>query len=511
MRELAFLIEIAGEAALLLWGLHMVQTGVQRSFGSRLRAGLGLALGSKRRAFLAGLATTAVLQSSTATALMVTSFAAAGGVALAPALAAMAGANLGTALLVQALSFDTGPLASALVLAGVTMFRRGRQTRLRDFGRVAIGLGLMLLSLHLMTVTLSPIEASPGLRLVLEAMAGNTLFFVVAAALLAWAAHSSVAAVLFVASLAASGAIGLEAAQAMVLGANLGSALNPLLEAGGQGAARLRVPLGNLLNRVGGVVLGLAALPWLAGAVAALDATPAHAVALTHLGFNLATALLALPLLPGLARLLERALPEPPPAADAGAPRHLDSAALDTPSVALAQAQREVLRLADMVEDRLAQRGTAGGEVTHRLQAAIAAYLGAIRRDAMSKAEEIRAADLLHFATALDHTMLALEADLLRPLARWQRRGGGNHPGLLASLQAQLRLAFAVMVMEDAAAARSLVRAKEELRGAEAGEGAREVTRGVRVVSGQIASIAHPLLRRRGELLPTRLVEPDVA
>src|SRR5215218_1418720 len=106
MTEARLLLELAGEAALLLWGLHMVQSGVQRAFGSRLRHWLGIALGDRGRAFLAGLGATAALQSSTATALMVGSFAASGAVALAPALSAMLGANVGTALIVQLLSFD---------------------------------------------------------------------------------------------------------------------------------------------------------------------------------------------------------------------------------------------------------------------------------------------------------------------------------------------------------------------------------------------------------------------
>jgi phosphate:Na+ symporter len=161
MTELRLLLELAGEAALLLWGLHMVQSGVIRAFGSRLRHALGLALGDRLRAFAAGLGVTAALQSCTATALMVSSFAASGAVGLAPALAAMLGANLGTALIVQLLSFDAAAAFPTLVLAGVLAFRRGQRARTRDLGRVAIGLGLMLLALHLMLGSMAPVEASP--------------------------------------------------------------------------------------------------------------------------------------------------------------------------------------------------------------------------------------------------------------------------------------------------------------------------------------------------------------
>src|ERR1700691_5777435 len=130
------LVDLAGTIALLLWGVHMVQTGIQRAFGPHLRRVLGRALGDRVRAFLAGLGVTAILQSSTATGLMAASFAAGGLVDLMPGLAVMLGANLGTTLIVQVLSFDISRVAPLFVLIGVLMFRRGTMTRTRDLGRV---------------------------------------------------------------------------------------------------------------------------------------------------------------------------------------------------------------------------------------------------------------------------------------------------------------------------------------------------------------------------------------
>src|SRR5216683_1576689 len=141
------LMDRAGAVALLIWGVHMVQTGITRAFGPQLRRILGDALGNRFKAFLAGVGVTSILQSSTATGFMVASFAAGGLVDLVPALAVMLGANVGTTLIVQILSFDISQVTPVLVLAGVIMFRRGSSTRMRDLGRVAIGLGLMLMAL----------------------------------------------------------------------------------------------------------------------------------------------------------------------------------------------------------------------------------------------------------------------------------------------------------------------------------------------------------------------------
>ena len=552
MGEARLLLELAGEAALLLWGLHMVQSGVQRAFGSRLRQALGIALGGLGRAFLAGLGVTAALQSSTATALMVGSFAASGAVALAPALAAMLGANLGTALIVQLLSFDATAAFPALVLVGVLAFRRGRRAQTRDLGRVAIGLGLMLLALHELVGSMAPVEASPTLRALLTAVADQPLPNLLLAAVIAWAAHSSIAGLLFVAGLAGSGAVGPAAALAMVLGANLGSALNPLLEAGGDrdDRARLRVPAGNLLNRLIGCAIGLLLLPQAVAWLQALDPAPTRLVANAHLAFNLATGLLALPLVPAHAALLRRWLPERAAAADAGTPRYLDEAALTTPSVALANATREVLRIADQLEAML--RGSAAAfrgqdreaarainrmdDVVDRLHRAVHAYLVRIPRETLGDEESRRLAEIQAFAIALEHAADVVERDLVRHAAKRLRRGLDLGPepaqeieALHAALLEQLRLAIAVFMMEDAEAARSLVRGKEGLRAAErdaarrmaeagaltAAEGGGaaglllDAVRDLRRVGGHLAVVAHPLLERRGELLPSRLAQEE--
>src|SRR6185312_2573407 len=195
-------LDLMGGVALLLWGLHMVHSGIVRAFGSDLRRLLGTALRNRFLAFLAGIIVTALLQSSTATGLMTTSFVTGGAVDLTPALAIMLGANVGTTLIVQVLSFNVTAVAPVLFLVGVTAFKQGRQTRTRDLGRVAIGIGLMLLSLHLLLNTLAPAEDAQAVRSLLAAITGDTLLCVLMAAALTWVAHSSVTVVLLIMSLA---------------------------------------------------------------------------------------------------------------------------------------------------------------------------------------------------------------------------------------------------------------------------------------------------------------------
>src|SRR6201991_2000295 len=250
------LLDLMGGVALLLWGLHMVHSGILRAFGPDLRRLLPKALGNRFQAFAAGLGLTALLQSSTATALITSSFATEGLVGLVPALAIMLGANVGTTLIVQVLSFNISAVAPVLFILGLLAFRNGPRSRIKDIGRVSIGLGLMLLSLHILLDTLAPAENAPTVRVLLDAITGDPVLCILIGAVVTWAAHSSVATVLLIMSLAYAHFISPVAAFALVLGANLGSAINPVFEgAKRDNPASYRLPVGNLFNRLIGILL----------------------------------------------------------------------------------------------------------------------------------------------------------------------------------------------------------------------------------------------------------------
>src|SRR5260221_77964 len=305
MNSVITLVNLAGAVALLLWGTHMVRTGMQRAFGPRLRSILASALKHRFSAFLAGLGVTAALQSSTATGLMATGLAAGGLVDLVPALAVMLGANVGSTLIVQVLSFNIADVFPGLILVGFLMFRKAGSSVVHDLGRVLIGLGLMLLSLHLLVDVMTPIENAPALKALVGAFAGSPILYIAAAAVLTWAAHSSVAVVLLVMSLASRGVVSTDAALALVLGANLGTAINPLLQgASGADPASRRLPLGNLVNRLAGIAVAVPLLPPLTRLVTSFQPDPGRAVADFHTAFNLAIATGFFPLLrPYAARL----------------------------------------------------------------------------------------------------------------------------------------------------------------------------------------------------------------
>lgn len=546
------LLNLAGSIALLLWGMRMVQTGVQCAFGARLRAALGSALRTPAKAFLAGLGVTAILQSSTATGLMVTGFAAGDLVELVPALAVMLGANVGTTLIIQLLSLDLSPVTPALILLGVLMFRRGQSSRAHDLGRVAIGLGLMLTALHQLLGLVTPFEDAPSLRLLLGAVVTQPWLDVIIAAGMTWAAHSSVAIVLLVMSLAAKGVVPPDAAFALVFGANLGTAINPLLEgADGSDAAARRVPAGNLGTRLVGVALGLAVLPKLGVWLVTVVPDPARAVADLHFAFNLVLAALFFPVLPYYAVLLRRMFPARVDAPDPSHPIYLDDAARETPVVAIGAAAREALRLADVLEAMLHAARDAFttddrkrvaearrmDDVLDRLNSAIKTYLTGLDYEATSESDQRRIEEILAFTTNLEYAGDVVDKNLLGHAAKRLKRNvtlsgtqNGELAAIIARLVANLRAAASVFMTEDVRAARLLAAEKEAFRDIEAaatdehfaqirsGQAQKAIASAwrldllrdlKRINDHLIAAAAYPILKDQGELLPTRLRESE--
>ena len=541
-------IDLAGAIALLLWGVHMVQTGIQRAFGPHLRRFLARALGNRLSAFAAGLGVTAILQSSTATGLMVSSFAAGGFIDLTSGLAVMLGANVGTTLIVQLLSFDVAKVAPLFILIGVIMFRRGTITRTRDLGRVGIGLGLMLIALGQLLAVLTPYEDVPSLRLLLGMIATTPVVAVLLAAALTWAAHSSVAIILLTMSFAAKGVVPPHAAFALVLGANLGTAINPVLEgAAGNDPAAKRLPLGNLLNRAIGIVLALALLEWVGPALIAIEPDAARAVADFHTAFNLLLAAVFFPLLRPFSTLLTRLIPNRIEAADPSRPLYLDVAARELPPVALAGAAREALRMADVLEAML--HGAADAlekgdrnriaetkrldDTLDRLNSAIKEYLAGFDPDTMAEADNRRLLEILTFATNLEHagdvvdrSILAIAAKRLKRGLSFSAEGQAEILPMVERLCTNLRSAAAVFMTEDRRAARVLADEKEAFRDLEAasteahfarlraGRAGTAETSSLhldlirdlkRVNTHLVAAGAYPVLKEQGDLLSSRV------
>jgi phosphate:Na+ symporter len=541
------LLDLMGGVALLLWGLHMVLSGVLRACGPDLRRLLGKALGNRFTAFGAGLGLTALLQSSTAAGLMTASLAAEGVVGLVPALAIMLGANVGTTLIVQVLSFDISAAAPILLIIGVVTFRAGGSSLTRAIGRIGIGLGLTLLALHVLLDTLAPAEQAPAVQALLQSITNDPVLCILIAAALTWAAHSSVTVVLLVMSLAYSGFVTPAAAIALILGANLGSAINPLIEGShSDNPASRRLPIGNLVNRVVGCALVVPFVNPIAEVFTRFEPNPSRMAADFHTVFNLVLALIFFLPLGGLASLLRRFLPDRPQPTDLSTPLYLDESALASPSVALACAARETLHIGDIVESMLRKTMEAlrtdnreliaeictMDDAVDKLDEAVKLYVTKVTRESLGERDAQRAMEIISFSINLEHVGDIIDKNLMELASKkikrnlsFSKEGAAELAAFHQEVLDNLKLGISTFMTGDATVARRLITEKTNLRAAEFAaaeshlarlrDGRAEsiessslhldILRDLKRIHSHICSAAYPVLERMGELQPSRL------
>ncbi len=546
MHGVETVLNVLGSVALLIWGVRMVRTGLTRAFGATLRRAIAACSRNRFTAFVGGLAITGLLQSSTATSLLVSSFAGRGLIPLSIAFAIMLGADVGTTIAAQVLSFDLGWVSPLLIGAGVITFLSSDSDKPHHLGRVAIGLGLMLLSLKLLALATLPLRTAPAFMALLQGLQDEYVIAVVVGTVATWFVHSSLSTVLLVMSFTGSGLIEPKLALALVIGANIGGALAPYMAQSGSDAAARRVPLANLLTRA---IMGVVLLPFLGPAVewlSLIDNSLTRMPVNFHTFFNTAAAIVFLPLVDVIAWMCRRLLPDRPVPDDPSKPRHLDANVLDSPAEALGCALRETLNLGDRVADMLRETITvfdrndpkavkaieAADDSVDRLYEAIKLYLIQTSRNELGEEDGKRYVEILTFTTNLEHVGDIIDKNLMELAAKKIRNRYAFSPEGMAELRAihtqvleNLRLALNVFTTRDITLARRLVAEKTAMREAEARaadshyarlrEGRPEsietssihmdVIRDLKRINGHLTTVAYPILEAAGELAVSRL------
>ncbi len=429
---------------MLLWGLRMVRIGITDAWGSEVRSALGASLSNRFKAFFTGLGVTVLLQSSSATALLTASFSGQGIINTGPALAVLLGADVGTTLVAQVLTFDLSVLSPMLIAIGVAMYTYSDSGRARDTGRLVLGIGMMLLALKLILAASTPMRESAIVQSIFSSLGNDLILAVIVAALIAWMAHSSLATVLLIITLASTGALDPSVAFAFVLGANIGSAIPPFIATLGGSSSARQPPLGNLIFRVCGVVIALPMVGFLSDWMAQFDVNEARQIANFHMFFNIALAILFLPLINQMASLTEKLLPEIEIESNELKPMYLDKSAFATPLVALLNAEREVLRMGEIVERMfrntfialkkndidLAKKTRAMDQSANLFYDEVKLYLTKLSRESLGQKESMRCAEIMSFATNLEHIGDIISVDMIDSLLRKKMT-----PGARMSLQ----------------------------------------------------------------------------
>ncbi|MBY5817924.1 Na/Pi cotransporter family protein [Rhizobium leguminosarum] len=543
MDSTIIMINLFGAVALLLFGLAQVKDGVSRAFGARLRTGLATGTRGSLRSFLSGLGATIALQSSTATALMTASFVERDLIKPRMAQIVLLGANVGTAITAWIVATGIEWLSPLLILAGIVLCR-GRSSTSQGGGTALIGIGLMLLSLHLLGLATEPMRASPALAAFIGLLDGALPVAMIVSATLAFASSSSLAVVVLILSLASAGVISAELVIVLVLGANLGGAIPPVVATLSGPASARRVTLGNLAVRTLGCLIALPLAGYGAELIQMLPFGPAKLPVDAHLAFNLLLAAVAWPFSRPLAVLMTRLVPDQ--AEPESAPKYLDAQELSTPVVALASATREVLGVGDLIERMLIrvsegfEQGDASKlaeipaleERVDRLQQAVKVYLSKLGREGLSDENARRSIVVIDYAINLEHMGDIIEKGLAEQVAKkislglkFSEDGHQELRKLFDLTIDNLRVAQTIFVTRDFNLARQMMEVKVEVRRMEKQSAERhlerlrdgradslqtsslhlDMLRDLKRLNAHIVSVAHPIMDENGLLIESRV------
>jgi len=544
-----FLLHLAGAAALLLWSVRLIRTGVERAYLTPLRRWLRHSGSNALVAAGAGGLSALLLQSSTAVALLVAGFISSQMVTPATALAIILGADLGSALMAQLLMFRVSWLSPLLILAGTILFLRAKQQQMRQTGRILIGLGLVFVSLHLIREATSPLQDNQLVIAVVGYLNSDLLSAFLIGAVAAWIMHSSLAAVLLFATLGGEGLLPVVAAVAMALGANLGGSFIPWLLAQSMSAAARQPIVANLLVRGGGAILALVGL--LAATVAREGdlLQDARWVLALHIGFNFVVLLLGLLLRRPLLKLSALLLCGTS-AATVSRVSALNRQALSDPRRALGCASREILRMGETIQsmlttvlqlydrwdDDLAGHVAAQEKDVDRMHFETKLYLARLQEGALSEENARQMMVLANIATNLEAAgdlvssdMIALAKKLHSENLAFSSPGWSELSDFHDRVLANIQVALDLLITGDVDAARQLLEEKDAVRQLEQALQRRhldrlrmgkpesietsnvhqETIRALKQINTAFTMIAYPIVEEAGDLLSSRLAQPS--
>ena len=542
------LIALFSAIALLVWGTHMVRTGFMRVYGANLRKFLRASTGSRLTAFAAGVAVTGLVQSSSATALLASSFVGQGLIETSAALAVMLGADVGTSIMVQVFSLKLTWLSPLFLMIGVILHLGKKATKIGQIGRIMIGLGLMILALQMISEATKPVVDSKGVQVLFSSISGDVFLDVLLGAVLAIGCYSSLAVVLLTASLAATHVIPGSVALPLVLGANIGSCVLVVLSTIRASTEARRVPMGNLIFKLAGVAMVLPLLAVIGNWFTEFGLAPEQQVIFFHLGFNVMLAVIFIGLTKPIARLTERILPANKLKESPGKPKYLDPTALQTPALAMGCATREALRLGDIIQTmlngmlvvlrnndlKLAEDLRKMDDAVDDLYTAIKLYLTQISREALDEREGKRWADIIQFTINMEHAGDIIERILIdtadkkiRHALHFSAAGMAEIEDLHSRLCANLQLGLSVFLNGDLKCAQQLLSGKDQFRALELRYAETHLIRladntqqsietsslhldlisDMKRINSLFCSIAYPILDEAGVLAPSRLRE----
>ena len=481
-----FLLNIAGAAALLIWAVRLVRTGVERGFSNLLKSWLKQSTNNRLLAAFSGMGAAIFLQSSTAVAVLVSNFFAKNNLAAATGIAILLGADLGSAIVTQILMVRMSFLTPLLLLVGVWMFLRSKGSSTRQIGRIIIGLSLIFVSLDMLRMATGPVVANPGTQLVIEYLSRDLLVAFIIGAGFAWIIHSSVAAVLLFVTLTAQSILPVSAASIMILGANFGGALIAYILTLEAPINSRRIIFANLVLRGGGAVLASIFIINTPEVIGLVGSGPAQQTLNIHLIFNLSLLILALPFVGLVNKLLSQFMLERLNGSDSIKNiSTLDPAALNRPQRGLDCAARELLGIGQKIEQMLISvkplynswdSGTAKiiksqDKTIKLMHLDVKLYLAKLGKIGLDEDQSTRSMELAAISSSFDAASSAIASNMLSLARRlenkglhFSKKGSKEINDFSDRILSNVQLALNVMMNQNPGEAEELVAAKDKIR-----------------------------------------------
>ena len=413
---LAFMmLGLVGGLVIFLFGIKFGGRGLQKAAGKRLRDAVCKLTGNRLMGLITGVIVTVIIQSSSATTAMMVSFANAGIIVLHQSLGVILGADIGTTLTVQLIAFRIFDYALLIVAFGFVLFI-GRAQRYSRLGQIIMGFGLLFFGMSIMSGSVEPVKDHPAFLSFMLGVQRHPLLAIVLSAVFTAIIQGSAATIGLILTFAFQGVIDLGTAIPLVLGANIGTCATALLASLGSTAEGRRIAWAHTFFKVVGVIVLLPFLDQFTGLIAATGPSITRQIANAHSLFNVGAALVFIPFVRPWARLFRFLVKEDEAPVVTFKPVYLDQRVLDTPSLALGQATRETLRMADITYDvfsrsidvflkddeALRERLIEDDDKIDTLEEAITPYLTAISQKEMSDEEAERAVSLLFIVKNLE-------------------------------------------------------------------------------------------------------------
>lgn len=529
--------------AILLWATRMVRKGLSRFLGSRLQAMITSATKNRLRAIFTGFTIAGMLQSSSVTGVMASDFARKGLLSVPMGICILLGADIGSTIIVQFLSFDVSFFAPIAFLIGFIIFKRSANTHTAELGRAFMGIGLIILSLQMMSSSMMPLRNDNFFLSSLNIINEKVFFAIIVIAFFTWLMHSSIAMVLIIMGLMVGGTIDINSALIFVLGANIGAGFIPFILTIDSKTVARHIPLGSLIIRITVAVILIPFMPSITDYTIQYFGNTSFAVAMFHTLFNIVALILGLPFVNAIAKVCQKIMPAKK-SNKITSVKSLKTSDIKNPSVALSAAEKEVINQADYIEKMLqgifdviasndlkpVKKIKVMEENVDVLYEEIKIFTTKITIEKMTSSESQRATNTITYTTNLEHVGDIIERNLIdiankkvQNNVSFTKEGWRDIEKIHNLVMRQLRLSITVFMNGGVEDARQLLLGKKSMQKMESeSQDAHfsrlragiddsikssalhlDIVRDLKRINTHLSSIAYPILEKHGELNST--------